>query len=443
MEEIYVKEAAERGKESQRRWNYYDGKHDLPLKPQKDNYNDNVIVNHVASLSERLTAFLVGDGVTFDAGGDDQQTDQDEAIETLWAANRGAILQESLALSGVIDGHCAVRLEPRQGLPPKILRLKMPQFTAFWDAFDMQRVLWYRLQHQSAGMGKRVDYVRGQVEDEAINHDAPGWLEIVYEMNAKGDWIRGDILVWPFEFAPVVDWQNLPNVNGYYGKSDITGAISLNDALNFILSNMQRIIKHHASPKTVGLGFSATEIVGTEVGGFFTVNRPRPEVDIFNLEMQSDLQSSMKLADIITAGLWQSGGMVDPATIKDKVGALTNFGLRVLFSDAIKRTEGKRLLYGEAFEAINKNALIISGQAAPDVIKTVWPDVLPEDTQEITSALLQELERRVISMQTYRTLRGYDDEQETDRLSQETETGDIGGAILGLINNNRPFNRGA
>lgn len=450
IEATYIQEARERGKVSARSWSYYDGVHDLPLKAQKDGYNDNVIVNHVEALSDRLTAFLVGAGVTFDAGGDGQEDSQDEAIVDIWQANRGAILQEALALSGVIDGHNAVRINPVTDAPAQLLRLKMSQFSAFWDAFNMQDVLWYRLQHTSGSQGKRIDYVKGQIEDDKVNHDAPGWLEIVYKLDKAGGgpvgsapkWKRDDILIWPFEFAPVVDWQNLPNVNGYYGKSDITGAIHLNDALNFILSNMQRIIKHHASPKTIGLGFSAGEIVGTEVGGFFTVNRPSGEANIFNLEMQSDLQSSMRLAEIITSGLWQSGGMVDPATMKDNVGQLTNFGLRVLFADAIKRTEKKQLLYGEAFELINKNALMVAGQAAPDKIETIWPDVLPEDTQEITDALLQELERKVISMQTYRAIRGYDDEQEDDRIAEEGDTGNVGANVLDLINSNRPFNRG-
>lgn len=445
IEDAFIAEAKKRGDTSKRHWSYYDGDHDLPLKAQKDGYNDNVIINHVEALADRLAAFLVGEGVTFDAGGDGEQDSQDEAIEDLWQANRGAILQEALALSGVVDGHCAIRISPQQEAPPQLARLKMKHFSAFWDAFDMSNVLWYRLQTQGAGMGKRVDYVRGQIENDKVNHNAPGWLEIVYTMASRGGdarWKQEDILVWPFEFAPIVDWQNLPDVNNYYGKSDITGAIHLNDALNFILSNLQRIIKHHASPKTIGMGFNAGDIIGTEVGGFFTVDRPRTEVDIYNLEMQSDLQSSMQLADIITSGLWQSGGMVDPSTMKDSIGQLTNFGLRVLFSDAIKRTQRKQLLYGEAFEAINKRALMVANQAAPDTIKTMWPDVLPEDEQTIANALIQELEHNVISMQTYRNLRGYDDDQEIDRLAEESNTGNVGANVLQLINQNRPFNRG-
>ncbi len=110
--------------------------------------------------------------------------------------------------------------------------------------------------------------------------------------------------------------------------------------------------------------------------------------------------------------------MVDPATIQDKVGQLTNFGLRILFTNAIKRTDKKRLLYQEAFELIFQRALELSGRGVPDSIVTIWPDVLPED-QATISTLMQEWQEGVISLQTYRKLRGYDHEQEEERLLVE------------------------
>jgi hypothetical protein len=449
LEDAYAAEIKSRQKAIKRGWAYYEGDHDLPLKIQKDGYNDNVVVNHVEALADRLTAFLIGDGVRFDAGGDDTQTATDDAIELLWQKSRGAILQESIALSGAIEGHCAVRLVPRQGLPTHITRIKQAHFAAFWDAMDMERVLWYRLQYVSGKVGKRLDYVRGQVIDnEIVDHDAPGWAEIVYELKDRAPGVAADShwiqtinpAPWPYDWPPVVDWQNLPSPNAYYGKSDITSAIKLNDALNFILSNMQRIIKHHASPKTVGTGWAADQLVETSVGGLLTV--PQADAKIYNLEMQSDLGSSQNLASIIAAGLWQSGGMVDPQTMKDRVGTLTNFGLRVLFADAIKRTEKKRLLYGEAFEQIAQRGLMLAGQAAPETVATVWPDVLPtDDTVEVTT-LGQELEMGIISKETYRTKRGYDNEKEQDLIADEGTTGDIGTRILEEMNANKPFNKG-
>lgn len=457
LEDAYAAEIRDRQKDIKRGWAYYDGNHDLPLRIQKDGYNDNVIVNHVEALADRLTAFLIGDGVRFDAGGDDTRTDTDDAIELLWQKSRGAILQESIALSGAIEGHCAIRLVPRQGLPTQITRIKQPHFAAFWDAMDQERILWYRLQYVSGKVGKRIDYVRGQFIDDETDHRAPGWTEVEYNLKDgqqvgplyNTGWGLQDLrwertvnpTPWPYDWPPVVDWQNLPNPNGYYGKSDITSAIKLNDALNFILSNMQRIIKHHASPKTVGTGWAAADLVETSVGGLLTV--PQSDAKIFNLEMQSDLSSSQRLAEVIAAGLWQSGGMVDPQTMKDRVGTLTNFGLRVLFADAIKRTEKKRLLYGEAFEMIAQRGLVLAGQAMPESVATVWPDVLPaDDVQEVTM-LTQELEAGVISRQTYQERRGYDPEREADRIADEGTTGgDIGATILGALNKNRPFNRG-
>lgn len=449
VEEQYIKEAKRRSEMIATNWQYYHGNHPKPLKKQADNYDDNVIINHIGAMADRIVAFMVGDGVEFDANKDNEQGATDEAIKAIWQANDGTMFANALALSGAIEGHLAVRKQPQDNQPPKLTRIKQSQFSAFWDAFDMERVLWYRLQHKNGGTGRRIDYVRGVLNNEEIDHARPGWVEVVYTLKSPSNtpfgsddqWKREGVTPWPYEFSPITDWQNIPNVNGYYGVPDVAGAIDLNRALNFILSNIQRIIKHYAAPKTIGTGTRAGDVVPAGVGGFYTV--PQADAKIYNLEMQSDLSSSMRMAEIITAGLWESGGMVDPQTIKDRVGTLTNFGLRVLYSDAIKKTDRKRGVYERAFEKMLKDCLAIANQQVPDRIATIWPDVLPEDENEVSNVLLQELERDVISMETYRRIRGYDNDTEIDRLEQEGVTGDIGAGILGLINSNRPFNRGA
>ena len=454
VEEAFSRELHDRGEIIERRWRYYDGNHDQPLKVQKDKYNDNVILNNIEPMADKIVAFLLGDGIEFNANGDNNQTADDDNVKALWDANRGETLLNNIALAGAIEGHCAVRLMPTEEGFPKLVRIKQYQFAAFWDAFDMSRVLWYRLQHTAAGVGRRIDYVRGRFDGVNVDHNAEGWIEFVYE--AKDDNVSGpfasslkwqpaaDPAMWDYPFPPIVDWQNISNPNGYYGKSDIGSAIKLNDALNFILSNLQRIIKHYASPKTVGLGFKASELVGTEVGGFFSINKPPNEANIFNLEMQSDLQSSMELARIITSGLWQSGGMVDPQTLKDRVGALTNFGLKVLYSDAIKRTDKKRAIYGEAFELISRAGLMMAGLPVPDSVYTIWPSVLPEDDKQLVDTLTIELTNGIISKETYRDLRGYDNDREIERIEDEKAVnGNLGANILSLMTSNQAFNRGA
>ncbi len=44
---------------------------------------------------------------------------------------------------------------------------------------------------------------------------------------------------WPYAFAPIVDCQNLPAPNEYWGVSDIEDdLIEITDASNFIMSNL-------------------------------------------------------------------------------------------------------------------------------------------------------------------------------------------------------------
>lgn len=442
IEAIYGDERKARGAMIQRGWDYYNGVHDKPLKIQADGYDDNVIINDIEILAEKLETFLIGDGLIFDAGGDDQDTAADDQITALWKANQGEILQSNLALSGVIEGHIAVRLVPEEGQEwAKIQHIKQSHFAAFWEPFDMSRVVWYRLQSGN----RRIDYVRGVVDGATVNHEAEGvWTELTYQGKMKQDalgpteieWVLMGSVFWEQDFAPITDWQNLPNPNSYYGKSDIKSAIPLNDNVNFIMSNLQRIIKYFAHPRTVGTGFTAADLISTAVSGLWTVESP--EAKISNLEMTTDAALSRWLADIISQTLWQSGGVVDPQTIKDKVGVLTNFGLRVLFGDAIGRISKKRRLYGEGITEIIDHSFVLAGLAPPETVTIIWPDVLPEDAKTEMETLTAEFDRGLISKETYRDRRGYDDEQEENRLADEQTTGDLGSQILG----NLSFNRG-
>src|SRR5690606_34619066 len=95
--------------------------------------------------------------------------------------------------------------------------------------------------------------------------------------------------VWPWEWPPIIDCQNLPQANEYYGRSDIQEhVVNLQKSLNFVVSNLQRIIKFHAHPKTWGQGFKPGEL---KMGVDETIVLPNGAT-LQNLEMLSDLTSS-------------------------------------------------------------------------------------------------------------------------------------------------------
>lgn len=443
-EEAYQAEAKTRGEVITRAWAYYNGDHKQPLKIQADGYDDNVVLNDIEIFAEKLETLLIGDGLEFDAGSDDETTQADKDIANLWKQNRAKILQSNLALAGVLEGHIAVRLIPDEDLPwPKLQVIKQAHFSAFWDPFDLTRVAWYRLQ----AAGRRIDYVKGRVDGADVDTSISVWTELGYELrgvekDALGiskdadKWELVSSEEWPYEFPPVVDWQNLPNPNWYYGKADVTGAICLNDNINFIVSNLNRILKYFAHPRTVGTGFTAEDLMITAVGGLWTVESA--EAKIQNLEMKSDGSLSRWLLEIISQTLWQSGGLVDPQTVKDKITQLTNFGLRVMFSDAIGRIGKKRLLYGEGLDEIMNRSFVLVDKTPPETITIIWPDVIPEDAKTEMETLTAEFDRGLISKQTYRDRRGYNHEMEEDRIANETQESDLGSLLL----QNARFNRG-
>ncbi len=80
---------------------------------------------------------------------------------------------------------------------------------------------------------------------------------------------------------------------------------------------------------------------------------------ISNLEMQSDLTSSQQFLMNLRQSLFDISRTVDITSLSDKLGALTNFGLRVLFLDAMAKIGTKQEIYGEALTEINHRLLVI------------------------------------------------------------------------------------
>lgn len=434
LEDAYSAEVSERAKIFKRNWDFYDGIMPEPLKIGKDGINDNIIMPKIGQIVDKVVSFLLGDGVEFDASGDGEQTPTDDKITELWRANRQQLLLHNIVMSGSLTGHCWSRIEPRANEQPRIVNLNPANCTAFWDVSDVERVLWYRLQFLAGnyGPGKRIDYIHGRLAKEQIDHDIDEWWEVVYTTKGgpQQGWERQEPNLWPYAWSPIVEWQNLPRPYRYYGLDDVSQAINLNKSINFIISNYARILKHHSYPKTIGLGFDAADVVETEVGGLFTVNKSKTEADVFNLEMESDLGSSRALTEMLAAEIWHVARMIDPQSIKDKIGDITNFALRVLYSDAIKKIETKRLLYGEGLESLSLRGLELQNAAMPDMVAVVWPEILPEDKTEVTQTLQSELAAGIIDKQTYRELRGYDHEQIVQRLAEQGASEDNLGARL-------------
>ena len=251
MENVVADELA-RLRSYREAWEAYHGDFPAPLKTRVDQVDDNVIVNYARTIVDKGVSFLFGQDIRFELD-ETQQTDEEEWLDACWSANGGSVLMQKLALNGGVCGHVFAKLVPappgRQY--PRVIVLDPANVTVGYDPGDIDDVLWYRIQY--TGRDARDELVTYR---QIIERDGNVWQIIDQEARGSESWRTINTERWPYTWSPVIDCQNLPLPNEYYGLSDLPeDVLRLNRSINFVLSNLARIIRYHAHPKTWGRGF--------------------------------------------------------------------------------------------------------------------------------------------------------------------------------------------
>jgi hypothetical protein len=220
------------------------------------------------------------------------------------------------------------------------------------------------------------------------------WWTIVDEeaSEALGPWRVVQRVVWPYPFSAIVDCQNLPNPNEYYGSPDLEPDIlRVIEGLNSILSDWNKVLRLHAHPREWGTGFSLEgQGGGIRVGTDEMLVIPNPEAKLGLLEMQSDMQSTAKLYEKVKEALHEIARVPEVSVGKvDNIGALSGVALEILYQPLMELTYVKQMTYGPLLEEVNRRALWIGGKGRDVMVKNQWPALLPSDPK---------LEREVANM---------------------------------------------
>jgi hypothetical protein len=129
-----------------------------------------------------------------------------------------------------------------------------------------------------------------------------------------------------------------------------------------------------------------------------------PDVDakIGMLESNSDLVSSRAFANDLHKSIFDISREVDPSSVENRIGTLTNFGVRVLYTDAINKNDTKRQLYGDALLELNRRLLVLAnwtGEASrPGSI--TWGEALPINILEEMQADEAALRMGIVDKET-------------------------------------------
>lgn len=436
---------------------YYVGRQKRPLRPKPNQFDDNLTVNLMGLIIERSISMLFGQGIHFDLPGEGESP-QDAYLAANWKFNRQPILLHKLGQLGGVYGTCYVKLLPQTTLAPDGRPLVRQVPLMPWtmrvetEPHDMDTVVRY-VQEYVLGQGDRAvahRFVTERVLASALTdtgqiyqtNEVSGWQETHYQASRQtnGRWEQvGDVADWDYAFAPIVHWQNLIDAEAPYGRSDLGDVLELQDRYNLIEANISKIIRYHAHPKTWGRGALGGQAVSWGADEIVWLSGDQSQVA--NLEMQSDLASSRSFGLDLRQAIFDIARSIDTQSLADKLGALTNFGLRVLFMDALAKNHTKRELYGEGLTELNRRALQLAGftpeQADPGTI--TWPDPLPADDSEQVAAMDSEIANEIASRETWRTKRGYDAEVEAERVAAEKkDRANLGSELLGALTQGRP-----
>jgi hypothetical protein len=145
---------------------------------------------------------------------------------------------------------------------------------------------------------------------------------------------------------------------------------------------------------------------------------PDPATKVFNLEMGADaITPAMAYTDILRAAFFAEMRVVDVAALKDKVGGITNFGVRMLYADMLDAAYQKQDLYGKGMAEVSRRALVMMGTDAK--VTARWDDPLPVDHKELVEAAAKEAEIGATSKQTLLETLGRDPDVEWERIEEE------------------------
>jgi len=449
---------------------YYKGDHrpQLARKLNQDGTttDDNITVNFVGLAIDRSVSRLYRGGVKFVLP--DGATAQQEYLDAIWDLNKKEIILYQLGLHGSVYGTFYFKISPDMlidpytdnpyprliPIDPEIIRIKT-------NPADMNDVEEYKIEYTAkierdgriteTSYREITKHAQETVYDEQAQpvgkRRAETWVVENYEQAGGGQWQLVASTPWDYNFPPIIHGKNLPSLKSCYGDSDIDDAINVQDKANFVTSNTAKIVKFYAHPETIGTGFGVKDLqkFDAAVGSFHAI--PSPEAKVYNLEMNSDLTSSRLLNLDLRQDIFDISREVDISSVADKIGALTNFGLRVLWSDAIDKNDTKRQLYGDFLLELNRRLLVLKNytgeESRPGTLQ--WGEAMIVNVTEEMEADKMALEMGIIDKETvakryqHRYGKEWDDIKAAladEQTEANAQNADIGSMIL------RNFNRG-
>jgi uncharacterized protein affecting Mg2+/Co2+ transport len=452
-------------KDAIQRRKYYVGDQKPPLRVLPNKADDNVLINFVGLVVDRSISHVLSGGVVFDlpdlevidqnGKATKQDTDQQKYIDALYELNKQNMLLLNAVINGGVYGTGYIKIKP-DGLTdpyteetyPRLIALNPEYLTIETDPQDQERVIAYIVQYKVGNIVYRETTRLANRNDFFLDEDGNSqpvptetWV-IVNEVSIDDghSWITKDMQNFPYPFPNIIHWKNLPSLNSIYGSSDIDDVLGMQDKSNFVNSNIQKQVRLQSHKQPWGRGVTKADNLNVGADSMIQLNGANAEIGV--MDFQTDISGSLQFERDLRQSLFDVAREVDITSITDKIGALTNFGLRVLYSDSLAKNDTKRQLIGEALLELNRRLLVMKGYEGEDTRpgEIKWKDPLPVNILEKLQAQTAELDNGTVDKQTIAEENNRDWKVVKERLQEEKVAGDglIGSAIMRAFPNIAP-----
>lgn len=416
-------------------WKAYEGKLEKPLSKMQGQPDDNVMSNRCQPVVDRGIDFLFGLEVeiSVEEGAPDEAQ---QALDNTWGIKEKRIpLLQRWAMNGAVAGTAFLRIVPEPNNIFRIITVDPSTVYVKTAPQDCETVLLYCIEYSTtekingrdASVFYREEIVRvdpdndGDDGDPFADADASWVINHWTRIGDKGNWTAaGEPIEWKYPFPPIFANQNLPKPNDFWGYSDLPpDLVGLNDSLNLVQSNINRIQKIYGAPILYATGTDESSIA---INPGRIIGLPTTESKIQSVTIASDTPNALSFAANLRSDIDEQSGIPGVATgrIADMPrGALSGIAIELLFMPTLKKTDKKRCLYGATIINVSKAILALMKMSGDIDVTLAWSNPLPHDDLPAVQAAIAKKEVGISDTTIQREL-GYDPDEER-ALSQSED----------------------
>lgn len=464
-------------------WDAYNGQLPDALKVKPNMPNDNVKINSCKTIIDKGTSFLFGREIHFSLDDDDADESPEEVwLDKAWSYNHKQNFLTKLAMTGGVCGQVFVQIVDQKPFP-RLISIDPSLVDVVTKPDDVDSVLGYTIQYRIVDpSGKEFDFRKRILliepgttspfldDENAIETDAEyenlffeqdtgmtikeHW-QILEEQRREGDedWTLVRRIPWMFSWPPIASCQNLQAPHVFWGLSDLEDdVIHLNKAMNFVLSNTNRIIRYHAHPRVWVKG-TAPEQLKNAIDE--TLVLPSTDADIGMLQMvPGGIEPSNEHYRLLKDAIHEVARIPQiSVTHVDDITSLSGIAMQIMYQPLVEKTDQKRITYGILLCELSRRMMVLGGKMDdnlvtdnptdsdgdedhdPTPIHITWPEVLPQDNLELRQALSIDANLGIVSAETISDRVGYDFQTEQDRRhNQKWQMPNIINDILPTMN---------